>query len=78
MVRLLDPRSTALVFASGKLVRLRYGMPCLHSTVCAHLPLPPQVVTGAASEALALLAARRHARAIQRFGYPVTFKARPK
>jgi hypothetical protein len=37
-----------------------------------------QVVTGAASEALALLAARRHARAIQRFGYPVTFKARPK
>ncbi|KAK4251319.1 transcription factor TFIID-domain-containing protein [Corynascus novoguineensis] len=46
VMRIREPRTTTLVFASGRMV-----------------------VTGAKSESLARLAARRHARAIQKCGY---------
>ncbi|KAK4149014.1 hypothetical protein C8A00DRAFT_38396 [Chaetomidium leptoderma] len=50
IMRIREPRSTTLIFASGKMV-----------------------VTGAKSEALARLAARRHARAIQKCGFHTKF-----
>ncbi|KAK3323821.1 TATA-box-binding protein [Cercophora scortea] len=51
VMRIRDPRTTALVFARGKIV-----------------------VTGAKSEALAHLAARKHMRALQKCGFDVRFK----
>ncbi|KAK4169708.1 TATA-box-binding protein [Cladorrhinum sp. PSN259] len=51
IMRIRDPRTTSLVFASGKLV-----------------------LTGAKSEALARLATRKHARAIQKAGFNAQFK----
>ena len=50
IMRIRDPRTTTLVFASGRMV-----------------------ITGAKSEELARLAARRHARAIQKCGFPTKF-----
>ena len=50
VMRIREPRTTTLVFASGKMV-----------------------VTGAKSEVLARLAARKHARAIQKCGFSTTF-----
>ncbi|KAL2259760.1 hypothetical protein VTK26DRAFT_6448 [Humicola hyalothermophila] len=51
VMRIREPRTTTLVFASGKLV-----------------------VTGARSTALARLAARKHARAIQKCGFQTRFR----
>ncbi|KAH6856221.1 transcription factor TFIID-domain-containing protein [Chaetomium sp. MPI-CAGE-AT-0009] len=51
VMRIREPRTTTLVFASGKMV-----------------------VTGAKSEALALLAARKHTRAVQKCGFPTRFR----
>ena len=50
IMRIRNPRTTTLVFASGKMV-----------------------ITGAKSEGLARLAARRHARAIQKCGFQTKF-----
>jgi transcription initiation factor TFIID TATA-box-binding protein len=49
-MRIRDPRTTSLVFASGRMV-----------------------ITGAKSEQLARLAARRHARVIQKCGFNTKF-----
>jgi transcription initiation factor TFIID TATA-box-binding protein len=51
VMRIREPRTTTLVFATGKMV-----------------------IIGAKSEALANLAARKHARAIQKCGFTTTFK----
>jgi transcription initiation factor TFIID TATA-box-binding protein len=51
IMRIREPRTTMLVFASGRVV-----------------------VTGAKSESLARLAARRHARAIQKCGFQTRFR----
>jgi transcription initiation factor TFIID TATA-box-binding protein len=51
IMRIREPRTTTLVFASGRLV-----------------------VTGAKSEDLARLAARRHARALQKCGFQTKFR----
>ncbi|KAK4224317.1 TATA-box-binding protein, partial [Podospora fimiseda] len=51
VMRIREPRSTSLIFASGKMV-----------------------ITGAKPESLARLAARKHARAIQKAGYNTQFK----
>ncbi|KAK4095866.1 TBP-domain-containing protein [Parathielavia hyrcaniae] len=51
IMRIRDPRTTTLVFSSGRMV-----------------------VTGAKSEPLAQLAARRHARALQKCGFPTGFR----
>ncbi|KAK4184853.1 TATA-box-binding protein [Podospora australis] len=51
VMRIRDPKTTTLIFASGKLV-----------------------ITGAKSESLARLAARKHARAIQKCGFDPKFK----
>jgi transcription initiation factor TFIID TATA-box-binding protein len=50
IMRIRDPKTTALIFASGKLV-----------------------ITGAKSEAAARLAARKHARAIEKCGFKTGF-----
>merc|ERR1712137_842458 len=50
IMRIRDPRTTALIFASGKMV-----------------------CTGAKSEELSKLAARKYARVIQKLGNPVRF-----
>lgn len=50
IMRIRDPRTTALVFSSGKMV-----------------------CTGAKSEALSRLAARKYARIIQKLGFPAKF-----
>ena len=49
-MRIREPRTTALIFASGKMV-----------------------CTGAKSEELSKLAARKYARVIQKLGFPVKF-----
>lgn len=49
-MRIRDPKTTALIFASGKMV-----------------------VTGAKSEDLSKLAARKYARIIQKLGFPAKF-----
>lgn len=51
IMRIKDPRTTALIFASGKIV-----------------------CTGAKSEDLSRLAARRYARILEKLGFPVRFK----
>jgi transcription initiation factor TFIID TATA-box-binding protein len=51
IMRIREPRTTTLVFASGRLV-----------------------ITGAKSEELARLAARRHARALQKCGFQTKFR----
>ncbi|XVF30653.1 hypothetical protein REPUB_Repub16aG0076900 [Reevesia pubescens] len=51
MLRIKDPKTTALIFASGKMV-----------------------CTGAKTEQQSLLAARKHARILQKLGFDVKFK----
>ncbi|MCL7024983.1 hypothetical protein MKW94_011988 [Papaver nudicaule] len=50
IMRLKDPKTTALIFQSGKLV-----------------------ITGAKTEALSKLAARKYARVVQKLGFPAKF-----
>lgn len=52
-MRIRDPKTTALIFASGKMV-----------------------VTGAKTENMARLAARKYARIVQKLGFEATFRAR--
>jgi hypothetical protein len=125
-MRIRDPKTTALIFASGKMVRPRLRTRT-RNTLCAlktrvphcgdaarallcatarraHVAarhawlharcvagcqalgvthararprrLRPQVCTGAKTEAMAKLAARKYARIIQKLGFPAQFKAR--
>jgi transcription initiation factor TFIID TATA-box-binding protein len=62
IIRLREPKTTALVFASGK-----------HSMVSL-IWSGKMVCTGAKSEQDSLLAARKYARMIQKLGFEVIFK----
>ena len=89
-MRIRDPKTTALIFASGKMVRrgrraghgsARLGLRAAPFAAAARRapdarPSPPQVCTGAKTEAMAKLAARKYARIIQKLGFPAQFKAR--
>ena len=72
-MRIRDPKTTALIFASGKLVR---PAPLARSATELTHDSSSQVCTGAKTEAMAHLAARKYARIIQKLGFPAHFKVR--
>jgi TATA-box binding protein (TBP) (component of TFIID and TFIIIB) len=78
IMRIRDPKTTALIFASGKMVRgscWRAERLLLRESPDRRL-LRLQVVTGAKTEDMALLASRKYARVIQKLGFPASFKVR--
>nr|CAD1841652.1 unnamed protein product [Ananas comosus var. bracteatus] len=79
IMRIREPKTTALIFASGKMVsRPLYGhsfcILILSSYDVVTVNLSVQVCTGAKSEQQSKLAARKYARIIQKLGFPAKFK----
>ncbi|CAN0829610.1 TATA-box-binding protein [Linum grandiflorum] len=64
IMRIRDPKTTALIFASGK----------MFSSDTKSVSMANQVCTGAKSEQQSKLAARKYARIIQKLGFPAKFK----
>jgi len=82
-MRIRDPKTTALIFASGKLVRPLACRVVERSWIAlVNSPLPAlsalrQVCTGAKTEHMAKMASRKYARIIQKLGFPAQFKVGP-
>lgn len=66
IMRIRDPRTTALVFSSGKMVCTGAKRYILYITMAASLSF------SLFSEELSRLAARKYARIIQKLGFPVS------